>query len=215
LGEGDSIMSDSNIDQTIQFAIGPVQGFLAQARRTRDLWSGSFLLSYLSGCAMAEMRMNGTIIVPDVKDDILLNWIEMNKEKRESKKKEKGAVPPRIGTLPNRFQATAPDPATSAKAAAKRIKSSWKTISDEIWKRYVEDVAIKFGKDTKEIWDRQVCDFWEIYWTLGISRVWKLGRTGGFPPIGVNVGQQSKVVITALSWATGKRSLDISEPRIP
>ncbi|NMB85726.1 MAG: hypothetical protein GYA29_05710, partial [Methanothrix sp.] len=64
-------MSDSQNDLTIHFTIGPVQGFLAQARRTRDLWSGSFLLSYLSGCAMAEIinpdrKWDGKIIIPDV-----------------------------------------------------------------------------------------------------------------------------------------------------
>ncbi|MDQ3773077.1 MAG: hypothetical protein M3461_01130 [Pseudomonadota bacterium] len=31
----------------LHFTLGPVQGFVAQARRTRDLWGGSFLLSWL------------------------------------------------------------------------------------------------------------------------------------------------------------------------
>ena len=34
--------------QTFQFTLGPVQGFVAQARRTRDFWAGSFILSWLS-----------------------------------------------------------------------------------------------------------------------------------------------------------------------
>lgn len=29
---------------TFHFTLGPVQGFVAQARRTRDFWAGSFLL---------------------------------------------------------------------------------------------------------------------------------------------------------------------------
>ncbi|MFA0748504.1 type III-B CRISPR-associated protein Cas10/Cmr2, partial [Fervidibacter sp.] len=33
---------------TLLFTIGPVQGFIAAARKTRDLWMGSFLLSYLT-----------------------------------------------------------------------------------------------------------------------------------------------------------------------
>ena len=32
----------------IQVAVGPVQGFIATARRSRDLWFGSYLLSELS-----------------------------------------------------------------------------------------------------------------------------------------------------------------------
>ena len=34
------------------FQLGPVQDFIAQARSTRDLWSGSYLLSWLMGHAM-------------------------------------------------------------------------------------------------------------------------------------------------------------------
>lgn len=160
-------MSEDLNDQTIHFTIGPVQGFLAQARRTRDLWSGSFLLSYLSGCAMAEIRKqdvkrNGEIIVPDVTDDPLLRWIEKRNKDNE--------LPPRIGSLPNRFQATAADPAEAANAAFECVKRSWNKIAEKVWKKYVESVALEFGKDskeTKEIWDRQVSSFWEIYWTVG------------------------------------------------
>lgn len=160
-------MSDDLNDQIIHFTIGPVQGFLAQARRTRDLWSGSFLLSYLSGCAMAEIRKkegkwNGEIRVPDVTDDPLLRWIE--------KRNKDSDLPPRIGTLPNRFQATAADQTEAAKAATDCVKRSWKKIADEVYKKYVESVALELGKDakeTKEIWDRQVGSFWEIYWTIG------------------------------------------------
>ena len=42
--------------QYFHFTLGPVQGFVAQARRTRDFWAGSFLLSWLSGVAMAAVR---------------------------------------------------------------------------------------------------------------------------------------------------------------
>lgn len=47
--------------------IGPVQGFIAAARRTRDLWYGSWLLSELSKCAAATiMREGGELIFPAV-----------------------------------------------------------------------------------------------------------------------------------------------------
>ncbi|MCB1813240.1 MAG: hypothetical protein KDK04_16180, partial [Candidatus Competibacteraceae bacterium] len=39
-----------------QFTLGPVQGFVAQARRTRDFWAGSFILSWLSGVAMRAVQ---------------------------------------------------------------------------------------------------------------------------------------------------------------
>lgn len=156
-------MSDSQNDQTIHFTIGPVQGFLAQARRTRDLWSGSFLLSYLSGCAMAEIReWDGKIIIPDVTEDLLLRWIEKVKKGEKDRESQ-----PRIGTLPNRFQAIATDPTDAAKAAVKCVKASWKTIADEVWRKYVESTSHEFNSDTEKIWNRQINNFWEIYWTVG------------------------------------------------
>lgn len=144
-------------ENTINFTIGPVQGFIGQARRTRDLWSGSFLLSYLSGCAMAEIRrLKGSIIVPKVEEDSLLSRIE-NREEKTS---------PRIGTLPNRFRASADDPAEAARSAAERVKRDWKKIADCVWDVYVKDVADE-GKNTQDIWRRQVDNFWEINWTIG------------------------------------------------
>ena len=36
----------------LDLSIGPVQSFVAQSRRTRDLWGSSYLLSYLAAHAM-------------------------------------------------------------------------------------------------------------------------------------------------------------------
>ncbi len=40
----------------LKVQIGPVQEFIAQARSTRDLWSGSFLISWM----MAQMVQAAT-----------------------------------------------------------------------------------------------------------------------------------------------------------
>ncbi len=78
------------------FTLGPVQGFVAQSRRTRDLWAGSFLLSYLSGQAMnAVLNNGGEILKPSVGrapkiTDYLLNAIYT--------KANSGQI---IGSLPN------------------------------------------------------------------------------------------------------------------
>jgi len=46
-----------------QFTIGPVQSFVAQARRTRDFWAGSFVLSWLTGVAMnATIAQGGEFV---------------------------------------------------------------------------------------------------------------------------------------------------------
>ena len=51
-------MNKTNI---LNFSLGPVQGFIARARKTRDFWTGSFLLSYLAGQAMAEILEQGKL----------------------------------------------------------------------------------------------------------------------------------------------------------
>ncbi len=55
-------------------AIGPVQDFIAQARRSRDLWFGSHVLAEISRAAASSLAQSGaTLIFPalDAKDDEL------------------------------------------------------------------------------------------------------------------------------------------------
>ena len=48
------------------FTIGPVQGFIAQARKLQDLYAGSFLLSYLAKQTMAKaQKLGADILFPD------------------------------------------------------------------------------------------------------------------------------------------------------
>ncbi len=47
----------------LQITIGPVQEFIAQARRTRDLWHGSHLLSELSRCIARILANEGAELV--------------------------------------------------------------------------------------------------------------------------------------------------------
>ncbi|WP_310551499.1 type III-B CRISPR-associated protein Cas10/Cmr2 [Paenibacillus glufosinatiresistens] len=48
----------------IVISLGPVQDFIAQARKTRDLWFGSFLLSELSRAAALRLRQEGELVMP-------------------------------------------------------------------------------------------------------------------------------------------------------
>lgn len=152
----------SQLKPNLQFSLGPVQGFIRQARRTRDLWSGSYILSYLSAQAMkGVIKSGGKIIVPKVWDDTrkdnLLAWVM----------DERSGHPPRIGTIPNRFQAWSEDPRAAAQCAEIQITDAWRKIYSAVWNRFIKNVALSHGSDTQKIWDRQVENFWEIYWTAG------------------------------------------------
>ena len=51
--------------ERLYFTIGPVQTFVAQSRRTRDLWASSYLLSHLADVSMRAIeKAGGEIILP-------------------------------------------------------------------------------------------------------------------------------------------------------
>lgn len=63
----------SSMPALLKFQIGPVQDFIAQARSTRDLWSGSYLLSWLAAAGIRELRKKGgELIFPDPEGQPLL-----------------------------------------------------------------------------------------------------------------------------------------------
>lgn len=142
----------------LHFTFSPIQSFVAQARRTRDLWAGSYLISYLAGVAMQAIGKD-RIKFPNVeKDDLLL---AICKEKTLSSDFQ------RVGSLPNRFAANTD--ATGAKQAAKAIRETWERIAETVWKEKVERYAT-LTPDTRCIWNRQIQNFWDITWVIGEHR---------------------------------------------
>ncbi len=152
-------------ERILHFTFGPVQGFINDARRLRDFWAGSFLLSLLSGHAMkAAVNAGATIDFPKVDGDALF----------EALRTASADPGPYIGSLPNRFRATIPkDQAQNIGAhCATAITDAWMEISNAIWNNYVQDAASYSaggGGAAKEIWDRQVNSFWDISWVTGES----------------------------------------------
>ena len=138
----------------LHFTFGPVQGFVAQARRTRDLYSGSFLLSWLAYKAMSA--------VPDAGEKITLPKFEKVKDLVEVERVKHGVAPNRFVAKFSSEQAAA-DAATKAVAA---LQDEWKKIACAIWEKFVDPVAGK-GNKTGEIWRRQTENFWEISWAIG------------------------------------------------
>ena len=134
----------------LHFTFGPVQSFVAQARRTRDLYAGSFLLSHLAIAAMAEAEAaGGKVILPD--------YSSLKSQKTEH------------AIAPNRFVAEFPDEtaaASAAKRASDALLTAWQNITAQVWKNFLDSIAAQ-GNDTRAIWDRQTTGFWEIAWAAG------------------------------------------------
>jgi CRISPR-associated protein Cmr2 len=62
------------------FSLGPVQSFIAAARKTQDLWAGSWILSWLAWCAMrplVEKMGPDAVIFPSLFGQPLVDdWLE-------------------------------------------------------------------------------------------------------------------------------------------
>lgn len=140
------------------FTLGPVQGFVAQARRTRDFWAGSFLLSWLSAVAIqAVTEQDGKINFP-IPDDDYLAWLTTGKGKKPA---------PSQGCIPNRFKsllATVPENFNAA-LVAECVQSAWKALAEQVWGHDLWAFPTE-NSETRKIWDRQVSNFWEISWAL-------------------------------------------------
>lgn len=138
------------MNQRLHFSLGPVQGFVTQSRRTRDLWASSFLLSHLAEIALNVVGGHGGQIV-------LPAWDVEAKSNAQQHD---------FGTVPNRFVVDVADGGAAAEAASAALRSRWKEVADAVWNQYVTGVA-QHGDGTQAIWDREVANFWEISWVIG------------------------------------------------
>ncbi len=158
----------------LHFSIGPVQEFVSQARRTRDLWAGSFLLSWLSGVAMHHIMHNkGKIDFPCVGtldhplDPIVACLAGCPIADQPA---------PHIGSLVNRFCAILSDDVSSqksdeclAKEAAKQVRQRWEALADAVYAKFIFPVAVNAcGGEAglKARWDTQIQHFWRFTWVL-------------------------------------------------
>lgn len=149
--------------QYFHMTVGPVQSFVAQARRSKDLWSGSFLLSWLSAVAIATVRAQGTdnkIMFP-IPDEDFMRAVTGEL-----------AQGPKQGGIPNRFkgvtaEVSADFPATEV---VRVVKAAWQQLAELVWQ---QDLAPFFAANpslnisrSKEVWERQISQIWEISWVL-------------------------------------------------
>ncbi|MFP3811839.1 type III-B CRISPR-associated protein Cas10/Cmr2 [Bacillus sp. FSL K6-2841] len=134
-------MPEESQKQTLMlFSIGPVQEFIAQARRTRDLWFGSFLLSELSKAGAKKFQeLGGTLIFP------VFNESSANTNNAPNKI---------LGGISHE------QPSSVARQVKKAIYGKWKEYADFV--RGIVDPYIQIGT-----WNRQVDDLIEFYavWT--------------------------------------------------
>lgn len=130
-------MSDSSL---LGISIGPVQGFIAAARRTRDLWFGSHLLSEIGKAASRELlALGGELIFPAP-----LSPAELEPDS-----------PLNVG---NKLLARVSRPDEAARRAVAEARRYWREVlAAEARQRAGEGVI------REALWNRQIDDVLELY----------------------------------------------------
>lgn len=130
----------------ILIAIGPIQDFIKQARRTRDLWFGSHLLSELSRSVARSLasKSNAELIFPAIKSG------SADLDCCEQPVRKDGTTPLNVA---NKILAVVPgDPREAAKDARAELYDQWKKIAAKAKGRANGLIA----PDTDKIWDEQI-----------------------------------------------------------
>ena len=167
---GSSLKDDDDISLTV-FAITPVQDFIGKARKLRDYWVGSVLLSYLSFWGIktiAETLGPDHIVYPSLQNQTLVEeWLrqtptlgDLIRDKEEIEKlKEKSKD---IASFPNKFVfiCASSDVKEVCEKVKKSIQDKWIEIG-EIVRGFIKNKT-NSGDKLDSLWQNQVPDFWKF-----------------------------------------------------
>jgi CRISPR-associated protein Cmr2 len=139
----------------ILVSLGPVQDFIAQARRTRDLWFGSHLLSELSRAAAKALAIQGTeLIFPALGKD------DPEFEACDEPTRPGRDIPPL--SIANKLLAEAPagiDPSGCVRAARGAVQDRWRGIAGRVRSKRHNVLAANID----DVWYEQIDDVLEFY----------------------------------------------------
>lgn len=156
------------------FQIGPVQDFIKQARKTQDLWAGSYLLSFLiaqAQIAIADAIGPDSIIYPQLRGLPLADWHWFKQGVLPAPLRASHPHELLTPNLPNRFLALVPadwrdeQGRSLAQLAETAVRDTWSEIACSVRKFIEREVGKDFpGWDAH--WDDQVGRFPVIEWAL-------------------------------------------------
>ena len=123
----------------VALSVGPIQEFIAAARRTRDLFAGSKLLSELSKAAAKGLKEAGGITIFPApacnlefdSEDLIANIILAEVDGNPSEALEK---------------------------AKKAVQECWINIANKVYANFANEDVLR-----KDVWDSQILDVLELY----------------------------------------------------
>ncbi len=150
-------MSDEKNQALLGFALGPVQPFIEKARTIRDLWTGSYLISWLTAAAMWKLAKSlgaepkDIIVSPAVENNLLIQAL---RGQLQDKKEKLAATTP---CSPHRFVALVPaDRAAEVQEYCRQgCLDEWDEICDAVHQK-LDDFLRPLHPDWDRNWDAQV-----------------------------------------------------------
>ena len=132
-------MSVTESKYLLTISIGPVQGFIAAARKTRDLWFGSYILSEISKAVARCITEKG--------NELIFPGIKSEKEIQENSD---------VSVANILLAVVSGDPNATAQIAKEAARDYWKKIADTVMSKKAEIIK-------QEIWNAQIDDVVEFY----------------------------------------------------
>lgn len=150
-----------NNQKLVIFSIGPVQSFIAAARKMEDLWSGSYILSHLTSVAINQCFTYAA------ENDVPFQLVSPYMEQKDlSHKKLDQSL--EVASLPNRFTchivATNEQVQQLAKQVERKVKESFKALCVEGINKVFNSARVKKEIILQQM-DEQIDQMIEFYWT--------------------------------------------------
>lgn len=161
------------------FTIAPVQGFISKARKTSDLWAGSYMLSYLTWESMKPLveKLGPDIVVfPNlfgqplvdrwlyfkfsIEQPKFIEWFEKWKDKNQDLEEKLT-----IANFPNRFLAIIPYENTLAQECEKAFKSKLKDLAEKVYEK-IKSYTGNSSAEVKNNIEKHLLSYFQVYWVI-------------------------------------------------
>jgi CRISPR-associated protein Cmr2 len=170
---GSSLAEDPSKELSLAvFAITPVQSFISKARKLRDHWVGSALLSYLAFAGIrhvAESLGPDHIVYPSLHDQVLVEaWVgkkfHLERFLREDDEtlrqhQKKGAA---IASFPNKFAFLCPtfQAGDICHRLESEVHNEWLRLARTV-KDYM-GTRLQCGPAMNDLFEHQIADYWQF-----------------------------------------------------
>ena len=151
------------------FSFGPVQSFIATARRTQDLWMGSYILSYLAwqGIKVIASRFGpDAVVYPSLRGQPLTDLWLTEEEGVWGEKPTETQL--RIATFPNKFVAllSRDRGLQAARDVEEAVRQAWQGLASKVQRALASYASVGQDRIWTGLWQQQIPRLLEVYWCV-------------------------------------------------